>query len=94
MHARPRALPENQRYPKRLGPVFNPISQVPATTDHRSPITKKTFGSVKSMAAAEAWGAALPMAPTWVLVSVAAWQSAMPMPLQWGWPLASRSLSE
>ena len=46
------------------------------------------------MAWAEAWGAALPMAPTWVLASVAAWQSAMPMLLQWGWQLAWRSLSE
>jgi len=67
---------------------------MPATTDHRSPITKKTLGSVKSMAAAEAWDAALPMAPTWVLGSVAVWLSAMPMLLQWGWLLAWRSLSE
>ena len=72
MHARPRALPGNQRYPKRLGPVFNPISQMPATTDHRSPITKKTFGSVNSMAWVEALGAALPLVPTWVLALVAA----------------------
>jgi hypothetical protein len=43
------------------------------------------------MAWAEAWGAALPMAPTWVLGSVAVWLSAMPMPLQWGWLLAWRS---
>jgi hypothetical protein len=32
------------------------------------------------MAWAEAWGAALPMAPTWALASVAAWQ--LPMLLQ------------
>jgi hypothetical protein len=30
------------------------------------------------MASAEAWGAALPMVPTWVLVSVAAWQLPLP----------------
>ena len=44
------------------------------------------------MGAAEAWGAPLAMAPTWALASVAAWQ--LPMPLQWGWLLAWRSLSE
>jgi hypothetical protein len=50
---------------------------------NRSPITQKTLGSVKSRAAAEAWGAALPLAPPWVLGSVAAWLSAMPLPLRW-----------
>jgi hypothetical protein len=35
------------------------------------------------MAAAEAWDAALPLAPLWVLGS--AWLSAMPLPLRWGW---------
>ena len=84
MHARPRTLPENQRNPKRLAPVFNPISQMPATTDHPVTDHKKSLGSVQSMAAAEAWDAALPMAPTWVLGSAAVWLSAMPMPLQWG----------
>ena len=74
MHARPRALPRNQCCPKRLRPVFKRY--------HRrrlQPITahKKTLGAVKSMAAAEAWDAALPMAPLWGLGSVAAW----PLPL-------------
>ena len=53
-------------------------------TGHRSP----KFPSAKSMAWEEAWDAALPMAPTWVLGSVAVWLSAMPMLLQWGWLLA------
>ena len=44
------------------------------------------------MALAEAWGAALPMAPTWVLASAVAWP--LPMLLQWGWLLAWRSPSE
>ena len=44
------------------------------------------------MAAAEAWDAALPMAPTWVLASVVAWP--LPKLLQWGWLLAWRSPSE
>ena len=40
---------------------------------NRSPVTnQKTLGSVKTMAAAEAWGAALLMAQLWVLTSVAA----------------------
>jgi hypothetical protein len=38
------------------------------------------------MAAAEAWDAALPMGPTWVLASVVAWP--LPRLLQWGWLLA------
>ena len=63
MHARPRALPGNQRYPKRLGPVFNPISQMPATTDHRSPITKKTFGSVKFYGLGRGVGRGLAVGP-------------------------------
>ena len=37
------------------------------------------------MAWAEALGAALLMAPLWVLASVAAWEC--PMLLPWGWPL-------
>ena len=44
-----------------------------ATTDyytgHRSP---RIFGRAKTMASAEAWGAALLMAQTWVLASVVA----------------------
>ena len=58
-------------------------------TGHRSP---EIFGTTKSMAAAEVWDAALPMAPTWVLASVAA--SPLPRLLQWGWLLAWRSPSE
>ena len=42
----------------------------PASTGH--PDHTETFGSVKSMAWAEAWDAALLMAPIWVLGSVAA----------------------
>ena len=42
-------------------------------TGDRSP---EIFGTAKSMAAAEAWDAALPLAPTWVLASVAA----LPLP--------------
>lgn len=63
------------------GPCLTDIS---AAGYNRSPVTdhKKTLGSVKSMAAAEAWDAALAMAPLWVLGSVAAWL------LEW------RSLSE
>jgi hypothetical protein len=44
------------------------------------------------MGAAKAWAAALPMAPTWALASVAAWP--LPRLLQWGWLLASGSPSE
>ena len=44
---------------------------------------------MKSRAWAEAWGAALPLAPLWVLGSVAAWLSAMPLRLRWGWQWAS-----
>ena len=40
---------------------------------------------------AEAWGVALLTAQLWVLASVVAWE--LPMLLQWGWPLAWRSLS-
>ena len=46
-------------------------------TGDRSP---ESFRRVKSMASAEAWGAALRMAPTSVLASVAAWR--LPTPLQ------------
>ena len=52
-------------------------------TDHRSP---EIFGRAKSRAWEEAWDAALPLAQTWVLASVAAWQ--------WGWRLALPSVSE
>ena len=38
-----------------------------------------------AMAWAKALGAALLMAPLWVLASVAAWEC--PMLLPWGWPL-------
>jgi hypothetical protein len=44
------------------------------------------------MAAAEAWDAALPLAQTWVMGSVAAWP--LPMLLQWGWLWAWPSPSE
>ena len=68
----------------------------PRTTNHRLPITgdrsPEISGTAKSRAWAEAWGAALAMAPTWVLASVAAWL--LPMLLQWGWLLAWRSPSE
>jgi hypothetical protein len=81
VHARPRALPRNQRYPKRLGPLSNRYHRAGA---NRSAVTdrKKAIGSVKPMAWAEASGAALPMAPLWVLGSVAAWLSAMPLRLR------------
>ena len=68
----------------------------PWTTNHRLPITggrsPEISGTTKSRAWAEAWGAALEMAPTWVLASAAAWP--LPMLLQWGWLLAWRSPSE
>lgn len=44
------------------------------------------------MGAAKAWGAALRMAPPWVLESVAALR--LRLRLRWGWQLAWRSLSE
>jgi hypothetical protein len=51
-----------------LGPCLTDITDAGY---NRSPITKKALGSVKSMAAAEAWDAALPLAQTWVMGSVA-----------------------
>ena len=45
-------------------------------THHRS---SGIFGQANSRALAEAWGAALLMAPLWVLGSVVAWLSAMPL---------------
>jgi len=63
------ALARNQRYPKRVwGPCLTDITDAGY---NRSPITKKALGSVKSMAAAEPWDAALPLAQTWVMGSVA-----------------------
>ena len=49
-----------------LGPCLTDITDAGY---NRSPVTdhKKTLGSVKFMAAAEAWDAALPLAPVWVL---------------------------
>ena len=44
------------------------------------------------MGAAKVWGAALRMAPPWVLESVAALP--LRLRLRWGWQLAWRSLSE
>ena len=57
--------------------IRSSISTELLNTGDRSP---EIFRRVKSMASAEAWGAALRMAPTWVLASVAAWR--LPMPLQ------------
>jgi len=51
-----------------LGPCLTDITDAGY---NRSPITKKALGSVKSMAAAEPWDAALPLAQTWVMGSVA-----------------------
>ena len=83
--------PETSAAPNGLGQYLTDITDAGY---NRSPVTdhKKTLGSVKSMAAAEVWGAALPLAPTWVLASVAA--SPLPLLLLWGWPLAWRSPSE
>ena len=64
-----------------------------SSTELLTPVTDHQEFPVRrdSMASAEAWGAALRMAPTWALASVVAWE--LPMLLQWGWPLAWRSLS-
>ena len=77
--------PRKQRYPKRVGPVFNRHHRcrLQPIADDRSP---EIFGREKSRAWAKAWGAALAMAPTGVLASAAA--SPLPMLLQWGWLLA------
>lgn len=76
-------FPGNQRYPNCLGPFLTNITNAA----YNSSVTEqqKTLDSMKSMAAAEAWDAALLRDPTWVLGSAAAWLSAMPMRLQWGW---------
>jgi hypothetical protein len=59
-------------------------------TDHR---LLENFAEAKiSRAWAEVWAAALLLAPTWALASVAAWP--LPMLLQWGWLLVWRSPSE
>jgi hypothetical protein len=65
------------RAPSRLSSRFTDITYVDY---NRFPITQ-TLGSVKSMAAAEVWDAAVLMASAWPLVSGAAWPWAMP--LQW-----------
>jgi len=71
VHARPRALPRKPALPQTAcGPCLTDISDAGY---NRSAVTnQKTLGSVKTMAAAEAWGAALLMAQLWVLASVAA----------------------
>lgn len=88
MDGRPRALPQKKALPKLPEPVFTQYHQ------HRLQFTRrrsqKTLDSVKSMAAAEAWDAALPRDPTWVLGSAAAWMSAMPMRSRWQLPLRLR----
>ena len=72
--ARARALPENSVTPNGLGLSLTDITD--AGYD-RSPVTDppEIFGREKSRAWAKAWDAALAMAPTWVLASVAAWRS-------------------
>jgi hypothetical protein len=82
VHPRPRALPRNQRYPNCLGEYLSNITNAV----YNSPVTEQqeTRASMKSMAAGEAWDAALQRDPTWVSGSAAAWLSAMPMRLQWG----------
>ena len=70
MHPRPGAVPQEPALPKLLGPVFNQYHQCCLQlAGHRS---QKTLDSVKSMAAAEAWDAALLRDPTWGLGLVAA----------------------
>ena len=88
MHPRPRAVPTNQRYPNCLGPYLTNITN--AVYNSPVPDRKTTLDSVKSMAAAEAWDAALLRDPTWVLGSAAAWMSAMPMRSRWQLPLRLR----
>ena len=63
--------PETSAAQNGLGPCLTDITDAGY---NRSPLTdhEKTLGSVKSMAWAEAWGAALLMAQLWVLTSVAA----------------------
>jgi hypothetical protein len=85
VHARPRALPRNKRYPKRLGRVSNRYHRAGY---NRSAVSdrKKSYQLGETTAWAEARDAALVMALLWVWAS--AWQ--LPLP----WPLAWRSLSE
>ena len=58
--------PETSATPNGFGPCLTDITDAGY---NRSPVTdhKKTLGSVKFMAAAEAWDAALPLAPVWVM---------------------------
>ena len=84
MHARPRALRRNLRYRNGVGSGLIDIT-VPATTITLVSDRKTAIGSVKPMAWAEEWDAALLMAPLWGWGSVAPWPSAMPMLLQWLW---------
>lgn len=85
MHPRSRAVPQEPALPKLPGPVFNQYHQ--CCLQRTGPRSQKTLDSAKSMAAAEAWDAALLRDPTWVLGSVAAWMSAMPMRSRWQLPL-------
>ena len=58
--------PETSAAQNGLGPCLSDITDAGY---NRSPgyRSQKTLGSVKFMAAAEAWDAALPLAPVWVL---------------------------
>jgi hypothetical protein len=65
-----------RRYPSRLGLRSNPYHRA-GNNDHRSAIAREAIGPMKPMAWAEAWDAALPMAPLLELASVAVW----PLPM-------------
>ena len=84
--ARATCFDEQPQHAPTRGTVEHAASsrRFPATTDYLHLVADHQEFPVlrNSRAAAEAWGAALPMAPTWVLASVAAWPLPMLLRLQ------------
>ena len=80
MHARSRALPQKPPKAKRLW-----LDMTYAGYNHRR--SQEILESVKIMAVAEVWDAAVLMASVWPLASGAAW--AIPLQWRWVWQLLS-----